>query len=172
MYVQCFCLFQMLVSIIWCVVLVPKVRPDDIGGEEMLESINDDVAEVFQNASSIYSSQMCYCKEPLKRIAWNRPFNDWWCLSCFVKQSGRVAFYCNNNSCKFKSVSGWRYDICPSCFEWTDDDNLYEETDEKLDGKQRTFIHRQINHSINMISSDSPYFCVWLTTAFEPMKLI
>ena len=145
---------------------------EDVGGGEMLNNIKCDIIEMFENALSISMNQMCYCKQPLERIAWKRPFNDWWCLSCFAKQSGRVGFWCTNKSCKFKSVSGWRYDVCSSCFKWTDNNSLYDETDEKEDGAESTFICRQLNHSINMISSDSLYFRVWLTAAFEPMKSI
>ena len=138
----------------------------------MLGSINDDVVQVFQNALSIPMNQMCYCKRPLTRARFNRPFPDWRCKSCFAIQSRRVVFQCSNDKCLFKRHSGWIYRVCPSCFEWTEYNNFCEETDEKEDMMENTFIYRKINRCINMISYDYLYFRVWQTTAFEAMKLI
>lgn len=150
----------MLIYIFCSGALIRKVTPEDVGGEEILNNIKSDIMEMFENTVSMNMNQMCYCKTPLKRSFFKRPFNDWWCLSCFSKQSGRVSFDCNNDQCVFKRLSGWSYYVCPTCFEWTDINDNSDETEKREDGKETTYIHRQINHSINMISSDFLYFRV------------
>ena len=126
--------------------------PDDVGGDDILNNIKRDVMEMFDNALTPSLNQMCYCKATLKRSYWTRPVHYWRCRSCFANQSRRVAFQCCNGECSFKRASGWVYRVCPSCFEWTENSNFYDETDEKGHGMERTLICRRINWNISMIS--------------------
>ena len=130
-----------------------KVNPEDVGGEEVLNSIKITAEETLDNALQITESQRCYCEEPLDRRLWNRPYSgSWRCLSCFTNQSGRITFRCPNDTCLFKRHSGWIYRVCPSCF-WNS--AIHHETDEKDDEMKDTFIALKIKRRISMISSDS-----------------
>ena len=127
--------------------VIAKVSPEDVEGEAILNSIKSEIV-TFQ----FPISQMCYCKAPLHRSRFNRPFDDWRCSSCFAIQSGRVSFQCLKSDCIFKSHSSCNYRVCPSCFESSTESNGSYETDEKDDGAEDAFIHRQITRSIAMIS--------------------
>ena len=126
--------------------------PDDVGGDDILNTIKRDVIEILDSALKLSLNQMCYCKAILKRSHWRRPVHYWRCRSCFANQSRRVAYQCCDDECSFKRVSGWVYRVCPSCFEWRENNNFCDETDEKEDGMERTFICRRINWNISMIS--------------------
>ena len=129
--------------------------PDDVGGDNVLNNIKRDVMEMFVNALTPSLNQKCYCTAPLERCKWDRPFTDWRCKSCFVRQSGRIVFQCPKDRCVFTRLSGYYYQICASCFKWTENNNFSDETDRKVDGMEKspeTLICGQINRSINMIS--------------------
>ena len=147
------------------------MSPGDVGGEGILNNLRGDVATALKGALLSSMNQQCYCREPLRRTTWKRPYSDWICRSCFTNQSGRVVFDCPNDNCIFKRLSGSDYEICTQCFERRDNDQICDETDEKENGTEDTFICKQIKGHINMISSDSLYYDVWLTVFFESMKL-
>ena len=127
------------------------MSPGDVGGDDILDNIKRDVMEMLGNAFPLSLNQMCYCKAPLERGKWNRPFKDWWCLSCFAKQSGRVQFNCNNDQCLFKRLSGWSYLVCPTCFECTENDIRRENMDEKEDEIQKAFIGSKVTQVLDTI---------------------
>ena len=138
--------------------VISTVSPEDVGGQELLNSIKSDtetmISDIF-NALKVTFVQKCYCKAPLERFTWKRPFNDWICTLCFANQSGRVVFECANyDNCVFKDNSGWYYRICPSCFVLADDDTIAHEMDEKEDGMgvESKFISRLLTLSIRRIS--------------------
>lgn len=130
---------------------------DDVGGQEILDNVKRNFIEMFQNALSISMSHLCYCKEPLRRTTSERPFIDWRCTSCSTNQCGRVAFDCINEKCLFKSLSGSIYVICPMCFESASDDEGVAGILKQEEDAENTYIYRQINRSINIISSDYLY---------------
>ena len=131
--------------------VIGKVIPEDVGEEAILNSIKSEIG-TFQ----FPMSQMCYCKSPLHRFSFKRSFSDWRCSSCFAIQSGRISFDCINGDCLFKHISSSVYRVCPSCFEFSSDsDNSYD-TEKKEDAVEGTYLYRQINQRIAVISSDSP----------------
>ena len=138
--------------------VISIVSPEDVGGQAVLNSIKSDAEKMINdafNALKVTFVQKCYCKSPLQRFTWNRPFNDWTCKLCFANQSGRVVFECANyDNCVFKDKSGWYYRICPSCFVLLDDDTIAHEMDEKEDemGVENEFIDRLFTLSIRKIS--------------------
>ena len=144
------CLFACLlyqVTPFCCLPVIGKVSPEDVGGEEILKGIKSDIVK-FQ----FPLSQTCFCKAPLHRLLFNRHFNDWRCSSCFAIQSGRVHFQCSKSDCIYKITSSCDYRVCSSCFEWAMENNGSYEMDEKRDEAEDTFIYRQINRCIVMIS--------------------
>ena len=135
--------------------VIEKVSPDDVGEEAILNSIKIEIG-----TSQFPMSQMCYCKSPLHRLPFKRPFSDWRCSSCFAIQSGRISFDCVAGDCLFKRISSTVYRVCPSCFgclRESDSVDSCHETDQKEDGAGGSFVARQINRVISMISSDSLY---------------
>ena len=135
--------------------MIVKVSPEDVGGEELLKSIQSKIV-TFQ----LPMSQMCYCKSPLHRRRFNRPFDDWSCSSCFAIQSGRISFDCIDADCLFKRISSSVHRVCPSCCEFASDSVTSYETEEKEDIVEGTYIYHQINQRIAVISSDCLYVCV------------
>ena len=136
-----------------------KVNAEDVGGEKVINDIFSELAETFGDALKLPINELCYCQKPLKRLRLNRPFSDWRCLSCFANQSGGVIFKCIDDDCVFERHSTETYQVCPSCFEWSGTDDILQEMEEKDDGMEIAFIHRQIHRSTIMISSESPFFC-------------
>ena len=138
--------------------VISIVSPEDVGGQEVLNSIKSDtetmISDAF-NALKVTFVQKCYCEQPLERCTRKRPFNDWTCKLCFANQSGRVMFECPNyDDCVFKDKLGSYYRICPSCFVLTDDDTTAHEMDEKENGvgMENKFIYRLLTLSISRIS--------------------
>ena len=141
--------------------MIPKVSAQEVGEEEILNSIRDDIAGIFKDPEMFEMDQLCYCTEPLVRGLWSRPVDDWYCDSCFTKQNGRVTFQCFNELCAFRSASERIYRVCPSCFHGTRNVDKCLKVDEKEDEREDTFMYRQINCRINMISS-VPIRCQWI----------
>ena len=149
------------------------MSPEDVGGDDILNNIKRDVMEMLDNAVPVSMNQMCYCKAPLERAKYKRSFDDWWCLSCFAKQSGRVQFNCNNDQCLFKRLSGWSYIVCPTCFERAENDVLRDNMDEKGDGIQEAFIGSKVTQVLDTIGMFNSYrftFCrAFVTPKIEEM---
>ena len=145
----------MLMYMFCCVSVIPKVSPQEVGEQETLNLIRDDIAGILEESEVFEMNQVCYCNGPLVRDLWNRPFDDWYCDSCFTKQNGRVTFKCFNESCSFRNALERIYRVCPSCFHGVGKGNEFLESDEKEEKKEGTVIYRRINHSINVISSVS-----------------
>ena len=139
------------------------MNPEDVGGTPILENIKSEIMGILGKALQLPMSEMCYCKSPLYRCRFKRSFNevnDWRCSSCFAIQCGRAAYKCIAGDCSFKRISSSMYRVCPSCFECPSEHDSSYETEEKEDAVEATYIYRQINRQIAVISSEFPYVCV------------
>ena len=157
MYAHYLSLHVFYVGVVISFVCIEKVSPEDVGREAILKNIQSEIVGILGDALQFPMSQMCYCKSPLHRRCFNRPYNDWRCLSCFAIQSGRISFDCPVDDCSFKRNSSSVYRVCPSCFEYPSEMVSSYETEEKEDAVEGTYICRQINQRIALISSDSSY---------------
>ena len=125
--------------------------PDDVGGDDILNTIKRDVMVMFNNASKLSLNQMCYCKAILSHSHWTRPVPYWRCKSCFAEQSRRVAFQCCDDECLFKRITGCVYRICPSCF-------LQKGMGAKEDEIQNAFISSKVTQVLNAIGTSNSCF--------------
>ena len=133
--------------LIFVVFLILKVRPEEVGGEEALNDIKSNFKLMLGSTErSAYLTQMCYCKAPLARAAFDHGSPDWRCLSCFSNQSRHVHFRCSDEFCIFKRLSGVAFKTCPSCYWSTGNDKV----DEKEEDNKNGFIYQKMNLSINM----------------------
>ena len=165
---QCFHVFSVVMLLFLSYCFFRKVTSQHVGGEEILNDINSDIAETFGDTLQLPINEKCYCQKPLNRCRLNRPFSDWRCLLCFTKQSGRVTFECIGGDCVFKCHSAETYRVCPSCFEWSGTDTTSPQTDEKEDEMEVSFIHRHIHRSVTMISLVSLCFFAASHFRIEP----
>ena len=135
--------------------LCHKVSLHHVGGEDVLQNIKRDVLEMFENVLSDSINQMCFCKTPLERFVVERdkrPAGDWICKSCFACQSGRVAFFCFNDQCIFQSVTECPgYMICSSCFYREDNCVRGDESDQKEEVNQNTFVGNKVIQMLSII---------------------
>ena len=89
------------------------MSPEDVGGEEMLSSIQRDIEEIVSDSLKI--NMICYCQQLLSEDSKSIPSGALCCLC--KKAMGYKSYDCNNESCIYKRLSGLGFWICSSCFE-------------------------------------------------------
>ena len=95
-------------------ILIFKVSPDDVGGEELFVKVKCDVEKFFENVFKL--NMICYCQQPLSEVINKSVLSKYHCRLC-QRSLGYKSYDCSNKSCIYKQISGLKFWICPSCYE-------------------------------------------------------
>ena len=122
----------------WCLDVNRKVSPQDVGGEDILNGIKVDIADIAGDALKL--NMICYCQQLLSECTEyvSSEHHCHLCQKSMDKYQSITMFCCKNESCIYKRLSEQQLEICPSCYA----DGVYSCLNYTEDGGKEIFVSK------------------------------